>query len=97
MLPSLLSRPDLQEQHDYLYWEFGERGGAQAIREGNFKAVRVNVKRNPEAPIELYDLNRDPGETTDISAQNPDVVKRMAALFKEARVESDIFRLFPGK
>ncbi len=92
ILPTFKGLP--QPQHDYLYWEFTERGGSQAIRQGNYKAVRLNVAKNPAAAIELYDLSADLGETNNIAALHPDVVSKMDTLFKEARTDSAIFPLF---
>jgi len=92
LLPSLLG--EKQEKHDYLYWEFPAQGGKQAIRKGNFKAVRRNVTKNPDAPIELYDLAHDLGETTDIASEHPDTVREMKELLKQARVQSTTFLLF---
>ena len=92
MVPALLG--GTQRKHDYLYWEFTERGGAQAIRKGNFKAVRRNVSANPDANIELYDLASDLAEISDIAADQPDIVQEMKKLFSQARTESKTFRLF---
>ena len=33
-----------EEQHDYLYWEFFELGGKQAILKDNWKAVKLKVR-----------------------------------------------------
>ncbi len=92
ILPELLGKP--QNQHEYLYWEIGVGGGRQAIRKGDFKAVRLTVSRNPDAKIELYNLANDLGETHDISAQHPEITREMEVLFKKARTESATFRLF---
>ena len=83
-----------QKQHDYLYWEFVELGGRQAIRKGDWKAVRLNVKKDKNAPIELYNLKNDPSESIDVSAENPDLVNEMARLFMEARTTNPAFKLF---
>jgi arylsulfatase A-like enzyme len=91
MLPELLGKD--QEEHEYLYWEFTERGGSQAIRKGDFKAVRLKVTSNPDAEIELYDLASDLGETNDIAAEHPDIVEEMRVLFEEARTDSEMFPL----
>ena len=66
-----------QKKHDYLYWEFHSYGNAQAIRMGDWKAIRLKVKNNPDAPIQLYNLKQDIGETKNIAAMHPNVVKRM--------------------
>ena len=39
-------------QHDFLYWEFHEQGGKQAVRQGKWKAIRFNAIENPNAPVE---------------------------------------------
>jgi len=83
-----------QKEHEYLYWEFTERGGKQAIRKGDFKAVRLNVSKNPQAAIELYNLADDLGETKDIAGEYPEKVQEMERLFKKARTKSGTFPLF---
>ncbi|UMB62046.1 arylsulfatase [Lutibacter sp. A80] len=90
-LPTLLNKPELQKQHEYLYWEFHERGGRQAVRKGDWKAVKYNVLKEPNAPIELYDLSKDEGETTNVASQYPEIVKEMELILKEARTPSDVF------
>ena len=87
--PALLGRP--QPAHDYLYWEFHREGGTggatQAVRIETWKAVRQAV----DAPVELYDLDADLGETTDVAADHPDVVQRATALLDRARTSSPFF------
>jgi len=92
LLPELFGRT--QKKHDYLYWEFPVFGGRQAIRAGNFKAVKLGVSQNPDAAMEIYDLARDPGEKNNIAEKRPEVVDGMKKLFARARTESDVFSLF---
>lgn len=73
-----------QEQHDYLYWEFHELGGKQAVRYGKWKGVKLNVNKG-NSPLELYDLEQDPSESTDIAAQHPDIVKQLEDYIATAR------------
>ena len=47
-LPTLLNREEDQQKHDYLYWEFYEQGGKQAVREGNWKFIRLNTRADKE-------------------------------------------------
>ena len=86
-----------QKAHEYLYWEFHAFGKTQAIRMGDWKAIRLKVAKNPNTPIRLYNLAKDIGETKDIAALHPEVIKRISPLFTSARTESDIFTLFPKK
>jgi arylsulfatase A-like enzyme len=80
-----------QQEHEYLYWEFHERGGRIAIRKGNWKAVRYNVLKQPDAPMELYDLSKDIGETNNLAADHPEVVAEMQGIFNTARTPSEVF------
>jgi arylsulfatase A-like enzyme len=77
-------------KRDYLYWEFHEGGFSQAVRLGNWKGVR---RRSRQAPIEVYDLNRDIGEQHDVARENPQVVKQIAQILASARTDSVLFPL----
>ena len=81
--PTLLDRPG-QQQHDYLYWEYHSGGRAQAVRFGDWKAVRNNVRKAPAATPELYNLAADPGETTNLAGQHPELAARAAAYMHDA-------------
>jgi arylsulfatase A-like enzyme len=70
--------------HPPLYWEFTERGFQQAVRMGKWKALGLKTG----APLELYDLDADLGETRDLAAANPDVIAQIGAYLKTARTES---------
>lgn len=86
--PALLGRE--QPEHEYLYWEFHEQGKKQAVRKGKWKAVRTNIAKNPEAPLELYDLSADLGEENNIADEHPEVVREMAQIMqKEHREDRD--------
>ena len=87
MVPALTGSGQ-QEEHEYLYWEFLERGGRQAVRIGEWKGVRLNMGNDPDAHIELYDLSSDPGEQHDISALHPGVVDKIDSIMKSARVSN---------
>jgi arylsulfatase A len=63
-----------------VYIEFPGYGGQQMVRIGRAKAVRRDLLAHPDAPIELYDLLRDPGETTDVAALNEDLLRGMRTL-----------------
>jgi len=81
LVPELLGQQATgreQQQHQYLYWEIGNQ---TAVRMGLWKAYR---KGGEQAPWRLYDLSKDIGETTDVAAQNPDVLARLKAFAAEA-------------
>jgi arylsulfatase A-like enzyme len=79
VLPAL--RGEKVPEHAYLYWEFQERGGARAVRMGDWKAVRFAAKNGA---TELYNLRDDAGETRDVAAAHPDVVARLDAVMESA-------------
>ena len=87
LLPALLGKPT-RAQREYLYWETHEGGFAQALRAGDWKAIRLK----PAAPLTLFNLSRDPGETRDVAADFPAVVKHLEVLLKAARTESNVWR-----
>jgi len=70
-VPTIRGDTDKQQSHDYLYWEFYERGSKQAVRFGPWKAVRMPITTGK---IELYDLSHDLGEAHDVSADHADLV-----------------------
>jgi arylsulfatase A-like enzyme len=76
-----------QAASEFLYWEFHERGFQQAVRMGAWKAVRL--KR--DAPLELYHLERDPGEQQNVASANPEVVKRIETYLATARTDSPLW------
>jgi len=89
-LPTFLGK-DNQKQHEFLYWEFHEQGGKQAVRMSKWKAVRLNVQENPEAPIELYNLEKDPSETKDIAEKHPEIIKECKLIMEKEHIKSDDF------
>lgn len=89
-LPTLLGKKS-QPQHDHLYWEFHERGGRVAVRQGNWKGVRYNVLKAPDGPLELYDLSTDPAETINLAKEHPDIVDQLDRLIQTSRVPSSVF------
>lgn len=91
LLPTLLGKE--QRQHDFLYWEFHEGGSQQAVRAGNWKAVRPKLG----GPLELYDLSKDTSEKNDIAREHPQVIERIETYLRTARTESLDWPLKPGK
>ena len=80
----------LQKKHDYLYFEFPEKGGQVAIRIGDWKGVKSNMKKNKNAPWEIYNLLTDEKETTDVAAQHPELAKRFEEIMKKEHQPSHI-------
>ena len=94
--PTLLGEKAKQKQHDYLYWElqidgWGKKlpkgGFRQAIRKGDWKAVRYGSESN----IEIYNLKEDINETNDLASENIELVEEMEGLFSTSRTETAVF------
>lgn len=94
--PALLGTGE-QKTHDYLYWEFHEQGGKQAIRKDNWKLVKLRVFEGEEPIFALYDLSEDPSETTDISESNPEKLTELKTLMDGARSSNPKFPLLKSE
>ena len=79
--PTITGRVERQKQHEYLYWEFCERGGKQAVRHGKWKAIRMPIFTGK---TQLYDLSQDLGEAHDVAGRHPDVVKKLERMMADA-------------
>lgn len=90
-LPTLLSQNN-QKQHEYLYWEYNIKGGRKAVRLGKWKGVIYKAISNPKAKIELYNLENDEFETTNVAKEHPEVVAKIQQIMTNARSESNVFK-----
>lgn len=93
IVPAMLGKAG-QKQHHYLYWEFHELGGRQAVRLGNWKGVKYRAAANMDSPIELYDLFTDRGEQNNVANQHPKIIKQMAEIMQSARVDNPDFPFY---
>jgi arylsulfatase A-like enzyme len=88
LLPALTGQ--VQPTHAYLYWEFYENGSAQAVRFGNWKAIRQPMF---DGPIALYDLTSDLRESRDVAREHPDLVAQAEANMNQAHVPSPAWKV----
>ncbi len=103
-LPALLNKK--QEEHKLMYWEYfdynyGWKPGAknprnyllsQAVRLGEWKGVRNDLNKNPDAPLELYNLKNDISEQNNVADQYPEIVKEIMKLMKSEHKDSEYFK-----
>ena len=80
LMPTLLGVPGKQNKHPYVYFEYPEKGGQVALRMGNWKGVKTGLKKNKNAPWQLFDLKKDPKETIDLANENPRLLKTLDSL-----------------
>ncbi len=90
-LPTLVGRHK-QKKHSHIYYEFYEQGGKQSILKDGWKLVRLNLDTPEKIVEELYNLDKDEGETQNLAAQYPDKVAELRALAASARTESKLFK-----
>ena len=84
--PTLLGKQ--QPQHDFLYWEFPSYKGQQAVRMGKWKGIRKNIFEG-NMKLELYNLETDIGETTDVADQHPEIVAQIEAIMQQEHTPSE--------
>ncbi len=90
-----------QPEREFLYREFPSYGGQQMIRMGQWKGVRQGLSpkkgpstkkaQPPDTRWQLFDLERDPTESTDIADRHPDVVQRLATQAARQHTRSEVF------
>ena len=95
LLPLLTGKKG-QREHDYLYFEFQELGGRQAVREGPWKLVHMDI-RSEHPRYELYNLGEDPGEEKNLAVAHPEIAEHLKELMREAHVPNPDFPILPGE
>ena len=86
--PTLLGTPEDQKTRGHLYWAFYERGGAQAIRKGRWKAIQQPMKSS----VRLYDLSTDLEEKTDLAGAQPELLAELTTLMNSSYTPSPRWR-----
>ncbi len=88
--PTLRGDTENQREHDFLYWEFYERGSKQALRFGPWKALREPMFTGE---IQLYNVEEDIGEEKNVAFENPETVARAGELFKIAHTPNPMWKV----
>jgi arylsulfatase len=93
-LSTLLGNEKEQKKHNYLYWEFPQYGGQQAVRIGKWKGIRMDILKG-NLKVRLYDLDNDIQEQNDIADEHPEIVKEIQQIMKKehTRAAVDAFRM----
>jgi arylsulfatase A-like enzyme len=84
VLPALLGQSKKGREH------LLEHSGVVAIRKGPWKLIPArpqppNARRQVGGPVELYNLAQDIGETKNVAAENPEIVRELAAMLEKQR------------
>lgn len=80
-----------QLKHDFVYWEFPESGGQQALRMDDWKAVKFNLKKGT-SQLELYNLKSDPTEKYNVASKYPDIITKIESILKREHKASSVER-----
>lgn len=96
LLPMLEGRKMGQKEHDFLYFEFQEMGGRQAVRQGPWKLVHLNIRNDREC-YELYNLDEDPSETDNVIESNPTIAESLKAIMVESHIPNPDFPVLRGE
>ena len=83
-LPALTGQK--QQAHDHLYWEFHEQQGTQAVRKGDWKAVKLNVFGD-EPEFLLFNLAVDQEESRNLAEQHPEILAELIRIMDSERTE----------
>ncbi len=92
-LPALTGKENTQHKHEFLYWEFYERGGIQAARTENWKMLKLHI-RTGNPIIELYDLDKDISEQNNLAHLYPEIVNKIDSLMIKAHSPLPFISLF---
>lgn len=88
LVPTLLGKGE-QKKHEQLYWEFFEGGGKRAILKGNWKLILYNTNKDANPRAELFNIQKDPSEKTDLSKKNSGKVAELTTLMGQVRTPSE--------
>ena len=95
-MPTLTGNADQQLQHDYLYFEFLELNGRQAVRCGDWKLIHMDI-RGDNPHYELYNLADDIGEQHNLIDKQPEVAACLKALMNASHTPDANWPLLPGE
>ncbi len=83
ILPTFLGQTEKQQTHKFLYWEYQAE---QAVRMGNWYGYK-----NKKGKLEIYDLEKNPEQDKDISAEYLEIAKKIDEIMKTEHTPSNAF------
>jgi arylsulfatase len=90
ILPEIMGKGN-QAKHEFLYWEYPEKRGQQAVRLNNWKGIRDST-RDGNLKIRLFDLVNDPEENIDLSGKFPEIMTRIEEIMLKEHQKPEIQR-----
>ena len=68
--------------HDFFYFEFHELNGRQAVIQGNWKLLHLNLQKEPV--YELYNIASDPSEVHNVISLYPEKAEELKKIMQDA-------------
>lgn len=90
LIPTIMNE-GTQKEHKFLYWEFPEGRGQQAVRMSEWKGIRDSTRLG-NLKIKLFNLDADITESTDVSDNHPDIVKKIEQIMTDSHLQPEIER-----
>jgi arylsulfatase A len=97
ILPTLEGKPGEQTKHEHLFWDFAGYGGQLAVRMGKWKGIKTGLRKNPDAPLELYDLDADIGEQNNLVEQQPEIAAQIEKIMLAERTTPEVEKFRFGR
>ena len=80
-----------------MLWVFPEYNGQVAVRLGEFKLVRQNLRTKNPGPWEVYDIEKDHAEANDLAASRPDLIRQAEEILRrEVKANARFPLAIPG-
>lgn len=92
-LPELLGKKQTRF-HEFFYWEFHEQGGKQAVLQGDWKLIKLQVMNPEKTSFELYNIKEDSTESKNLVAKYPEKVKVLSAIMDREYTENPKFSFY---
>jgi arylsulfatase A-like enzyme len=91
VLPTLLGQKE-QKAHDFFYFEFHELNGRQAVVQGNWKLLHLNLQK--KSVYELYNIASDPSEVHNVISLYPEKSEELKKIMQDAHATDPDWPLF---
>lgn len=78
-----------QIKHDFLYWEFPQNGGQQAVRISKWKGIKTELQKK-KSTLSLYNLSIDSKERINLAEDYITIVKQMEHILKKEHTSAKI-------
>jgi len=82
-ISALMTDPKAKTPYKAFFYYFEKQLGA--VRSGQWKLIFERKRAKKAIPAALYNLQEDIGETHDLSAEHPDIVRKLTALADKIR------------